>query len=100
MRILVDQMIKANRDQETGSGIMLWAGAEDEYGGNPSIVIDCVKSVLRVTGEPDRTFHEVRRQLGLSWADRRREAQNAILSQVELEERAWQAMADSQSPAT
>ena len=54
-RIIVDQLTKFARDQETGFGLMPGPIAEDEYGVNPSIVIDLVNRRLLVT-----TFEEVR----------------------------------------
>ena len=47
-RIIVDQLTKSARDQETGFGLMPGPNAEDEYGVNPSIVIDLVDRQLRV----------------------------------------------------
>ena len=41
VKIIVDQLIKEGRDQETGFGIMLTPEAEDEYNGDkPSVIID------------------------------------------------------------
>lgn len=40
-RIVVDQLTKPGRDEETGFGLMLVPNAEDSYNGDtPSIVID------------------------------------------------------------
>ncbi len=40
-RIIVDQLTKEGRDQETGFGLMLKPNAEDEYNNDkPSVVID------------------------------------------------------------
>jgi hypothetical protein len=48
-RIIVDQLTKGGRDQETGFGLMLEASHEDEYnGGSPSIIIDLVVRTLQV----------------------------------------------------
>uniref|UniRef100_A0A6M3LYT6 Uncharacterized protein n=1 Tax=viral metagenome TaxID=1070528 RepID=A0A6M3LYT6_9ZZZZ len=47
VRIIVDQLIKGGRDQETGYGLMLKPNAEDEYNNDePSVVIDMVKKEL------------------------------------------------------
>ena len=48
-RIIVDQLTKSARDQETGFGLMSGPNAEDEYGVNPSIVIDLVDRRLLVS---------------------------------------------------
>jgi hypothetical protein len=41
VRIVLDQLTKDGRDQETGFGIMLQPNAEDEYNGDhPSVIID------------------------------------------------------------
>ena len=50
--IIVDQLTKHGRDQETGYGIMLKPNAEDEYNHNePSVVIDLVNRNLEVKRE-------------------------------------------------
>jgi hypothetical protein len=47
--ILIDQLSKCGRDQETGYGIMLKPFAEDEYNNdNPSVVIDLVSQELTI----------------------------------------------------
>lgn len=47
VRILVDQLTKNGRDEETGYGLMLAPNAEDEYNNdNPSVIIDLVKQIL------------------------------------------------------
>ncbi len=48
LRIIVDQLTKAGRDQETGYGLMFGPNAEDEYGTNPSIVIDLIANKVTV----------------------------------------------------
>ncbi len=46
-RIVVDQLIKGGRDEETGFGLMLQPNAEDSYNSdNPSVVIDLLKEEL------------------------------------------------------
>ena len=50
VRIIVDQLTKGGRDEETGYGLMLAPDAEDSYNGDqPSVVIDLVRKVLTVT---------------------------------------------------
>ena len=50
-RIIVDQLTKEGRDQETGFGLMVKPKAEDEYnGGAPSVIIDLVEQKLTVIG--------------------------------------------------
>lgn len=53
VRIIVDQLIKEGRDQETGFGLMLKPLAEDEYNhDDPSVVIDLVaKELLIIRGK-------------------------------------------------
>ena len=62
-RIIVDQLTKGSRDEETGHGLMLGPDAEDEYNGDsPSIVIDLPNQTLKVTGKdglPERAFSEL-----------------------------------------
>ena len=51
-RIIVDQLIKGGRDQETGYGIMLKPSSEDEYNQDePSVTIDLIKREIIVTRE-------------------------------------------------
>ena len=50
-RIIVDQLTRDARDLETGFGLMLVPNAEDEYGANPSIIIDLVNRELLVFDE-------------------------------------------------
>lgn len=46
-RILVDQLTRGGRDQETGYGLMLEPVAEDEYNRDkPSVVIDLIAQEL------------------------------------------------------
>jgi len=48
-RIIIDQLTKEGRDQETGFGVMVSPRAEDEYNGDePSVVIDLPKKTLEV----------------------------------------------------
>jgi hypothetical protein len=48
-RIIVDQLTKRGRDQETGYGLMLKPSAEDEYNrDNPSVIIDLVNQKLEI----------------------------------------------------
>jgi hypothetical protein len=52
--IIVDQLTKEGRDQETGFGIMLDDGAEDEYNHDkPSVIIDLTKQTLQVIREEE-----------------------------------------------
>jgi len=53
-RIIVDQLTKGGRDQETGYGLMLKPNAEDEYNNdNPSVIIDLVQKRLSVFRDGD-----------------------------------------------
>jgi len=48
-RIIVDQLTKDGRDQETGFGLMLKPSAEDEYNDDkPSVIIDLIHLELTV----------------------------------------------------
>jgi hypothetical protein len=61
-RIIVDQLIKENRDEETGAGLMLKPNAEDEYNNNhPSVIINLVHKVLVVLREDgyEKKFSEI-----------------------------------------
>jgi len=62
-RIIVDQLTKEGRDQETGYGLMLQPNAEDGYNHDkPSVVIDLTSQVLTVArdGETsDTSFDEL-----------------------------------------
>jgi hypothetical protein len=52
VRIVVDQLTKPGRDQETGFGLMLKPFAEDEYNDDkPSIIIDARSGTVTVKGE-------------------------------------------------
>jgi len=52
VRIIVDQLTKHGRDEETGYGLMLKPMAEDEYNSdNPSVIIDFVSRKLIVKGK-------------------------------------------------
>lgn len=48
-RIVVDQLTKEGRDEETGFGLMLKPSAEDEYNNDsPSVIIDLIKNSVEV----------------------------------------------------
>ena len=50
-RIIVDQLTKNSRDEETGHGLMLRPDAEDSYSAdNPSVVIDLLAQEVTITG--------------------------------------------------
>lgn len=52
VRIVVDQLTKAGRDQETGFGLMLKPNCEDSYNNDsPSVIIDAVTGEVTVIGE-------------------------------------------------
>ena len=58
-RIIVDQLTKGGRDQETGFGIMLTPDAEDEYNNdNPSVVIDLTEKKLSYIRQKNSIVHE------------------------------------------
>ncbi len=62
VRIIVDQLTKGGRDQETGYGLMLQPKAEDAYNNdNPSVVIDLVNKQLTIfrDGTGNLSFQEV-----------------------------------------
>ncbi len=63
VRIIVDQLTKDRRDQETGFGLLLTPIAEDEHnGGKPSVVIDLIAQELTILRNGNResfTFQEV-----------------------------------------
>ena len=49
IRIIVDQLTKEGRDQETGFGLMLTPNAEDEYNRDkPSVIINLEEETLKV----------------------------------------------------
>jgi len=55
-RIIVDQLTKQGRDEETGFGLMLRPNAEDEYNNdNPSVIIDLVGQTLQVIRDGKNT---------------------------------------------
>lgn len=59
LRIIVDQLTKGGRDEETGYGLMLKPDAEDSYNdNNPSVVIDLAQRSMQVRGhdEHDGSF--------------------------------------------
>lgn len=48
-RIIVDQLTKGGRDQETGYGLMVEPSAEDEYNNDkPSVIIDLLAEELTI----------------------------------------------------
>ena len=50
VRIIVDQLTKQGRDEESGFGLMLKPNEEDEYNNNePSVLIDLVQQTLTIT---------------------------------------------------
>ena len=50
MRILVDQLTKEGRDEETGFGLLLKPNAEDEYNNDkPSVIIDLPEQKLMIS---------------------------------------------------
>jgi hypothetical protein len=56
VRIIVDQLTKGGRDQETGYGLMLKPNAEDEYNHDePSVIIDMVSQELTIIREGNTT---------------------------------------------
>ena len=62
--IIVDQLTKEGRDQETGIGIMLDDYAEDGYNHDkPSVIIDIPNQTITIVGHEEhdgiRTFVEV-----------------------------------------
>ena len=63
VRILVDQLTRAGRDQETDYGLMLTPNAEDEYNhDSPSIIIDLPNKQLTIIGggkQETLSFEEV-----------------------------------------
>jgi hypothetical protein len=51
VHIIIDQLTKEGRDDETGFGIMLEPNAEDEYNdNNPSVIIDLLTQTLTTIG--------------------------------------------------
>ena len=60
-RIIVDQLTKTSRDQETGAGLMLKPHHEDEYNhDSPSVIIDLVKRELTIIGHNNEDADEVK----------------------------------------
>lgn len=54
VRIIVDQLTKEARDQETGCGLMLKPNAEDEYNSDsPSVIIDLSSQTITTYGHDD-----------------------------------------------
>ncbi len=53
-RIVVDQITKGGRDEETGFGLMLTPNAEDEYNSDePSVIIHAKTGMVEVIGRPE-----------------------------------------------
>lgn len=51
VRIVVDQLTKDGRDQETGFGLMLKPSCEDEYNRDrPSVIIDARNGSVKLRG--------------------------------------------------
>lgn len=51
-RIIVDQIMKSGRDEETGFGLMLKPRAEDEYNRDePSVILDARDGTVQIRGE-------------------------------------------------
>jgi len=51
-RIIVDQLTKEGRDQETGFGLMLTPNAEDRYNRDkPSVIINLVDKTITILGK-------------------------------------------------
>jgi len=56
LRIIVDQLTKEGRDQETGFGLMLTPNAEDSYNSDmPSVVIDLQEQTLTILRYGEKT---------------------------------------------
>jgi hypothetical protein len=54
VRIVVDQLTKDSRDEETGWGLMLGPNAEDSYNHDkPSVVIDAADGSVVVVGRDE-----------------------------------------------
>jgi hypothetical protein len=61
IRIIVDQLTKDGRDQETGYGLMLKPNAEDEYNNdNPSVVIDMNTRTITSTRDGTTRFDDIK----------------------------------------
>lgn len=62
-RIIVDQLTKEGRDQETGYGLMLKPLAEDKYNSDkPSVIIDLVTQelvIIRAGAEQRVSFQDL-----------------------------------------
>lgn len=51
VRIVIDQITKGGRDEQTGYGLMLKPNSEDEYNNNrPSVIIDALTGSVTVIG--------------------------------------------------
>jgi len=58
-RIIVDQLTRDCRDQETGAGLMLKPSSQDEYNyDKPSVIIDLVKQELTIIGHNEELAQE------------------------------------------
>ena len=56
VRIVVDQLTKDGRDQETGFGLMLKPNHEDSYNNDkPSVIIDAKTGKVKVIGGEDES---------------------------------------------
>lgn len=54
VRIVVDQLTKSGRDQETGFGLMLKPDHEDEYNGDkPSVIVEASTGAITVHGHDE-----------------------------------------------
>jgi len=57
-RIIVDQLIKEGRDEETGFGIMLNDNAEDEYNADkPSVIINLEDKTLKIIRDGEKATY-------------------------------------------
>lgn len=53
VRIIVDQLTREGRDEQTGYGLMLTPNAEDEHNSdNPSVIIDLLRQELSWAVKP------------------------------------------------
>jgi len=58
VRIIVDQLTKEGRDQETGFGLMLKPNAEDSYNDDePSVIINLMNKTLTIIRKQDNLCH-------------------------------------------
>lgn len=55
VKIIVDQLTKSGRDEETSFGLMLKPNAEDEYNNDkPSVVIDLPEQTLSIIRDDEK----------------------------------------------